>query len=96
MSPSVETSTQFVYNSSLPSTPSSFSDLFVDNVVATSSDSLDLSQRSRGDRTAFPHDIMSCEGDREFVFDLNNTPPNSFEASNGNSGSSVADLAKQE
>ncbi|KAH0936111.1 hypothetical protein HID58_013228, partial [Brassica napus] len=31
MSPSVETSTQFVYNSSLPSTPSSFSDLFVDN-----------------------------------------------------------------
>ena len=42
---------------------------------------------------AFPHDIMSCEGDREFVFDLNNTPPNSFEASNGNSGSSVADLA---
>ncbi|KAH0922159.1 hypothetical protein HID58_022177, partial [Brassica napus] len=50
MSPSVETSTQFVYNSSLPSTPSSFPDLFVDNVVATSSDSLDLSQRSRGNR----------------------------------------------
>ncbi|KAF2530779.1 hypothetical protein F2Q70_00032698, partial [Brassica cretica] len=48
MSPSVETSAQFVYNSSLPSTPSSFSDLFVDNVVATSSDNFDMAQRSRG------------------------------------------------
>nr|VDD39796.1 unnamed protein product [Brassica oleracea] len=48
MSPSVETSAQFVYNSSLPSTPSSFSDLFVDNVLATSSDNFDMAQRSRG------------------------------------------------
>ncbi|WZZ75458.1 hypothetical protein YC2023_086828 [Brassica napus] len=48
MSPSVETSAQFVYNSSLPSTPSSFSNLFVDNVVATSSDNFDMAQRSRG------------------------------------------------
>ncbi|CAF2022295.1 unnamed protein product, partial [Brassica napus] len=44
----VETSAQFVYNSSLPSTPSSFSNLFVDNVVATSSDNFDMAQRSRG------------------------------------------------
>ncbi|WZZ85752.1 hypothetical protein YC2023_114331 [Brassica napus] len=50
MSPSVETNAQFVYNSSVPSTLSSFSDLFVDDVVATSSDSFDMAQRSRGDR----------------------------------------------
>ncbi|KAL0643953.1 hypothetical protein Bca4012_042243 [Brassica carinata] len=56
MSPSVETNAQFVYNSSVPSTPSSFSDLFVDDVVATSSDSFDMAQRSRGDRkpTLYP------------------------------------------
>nr|VDD39059.1 unnamed protein product [Brassica oleracea] len=53
MSPSVETNAQFVYNSSVPSTPSSFSDLFVDDVVATSSDSFDMAQRSRGDRSKY-------------------------------------------
>ena len=27
---------------------------------------------------------MSCEGDREFIFDLNKTPPKSFEADSDN------------
>ncbi|KAF3510064.1 hypothetical protein F2Q69_00004383 [Brassica cretica] len=54
LSPLVETNTQFFFNSSLPSTPSSFSDPFVDNVVATSSDSFDMAQRSRGGRCLKP------------------------------------------
>ncbi|XP_056859120.1 uncharacterized protein LOC130508033 [Raphanus sativus] len=54
LSPSVKTSAQFVFNSSLPSTPPSFSDSFVDNVVASSSDSFDMVQRSRGGRCLKP------------------------------------------